>query len=86
MQHSPVRAFCGASPDAVYTQVWIALSAYVLVAIVKKVLRLQEQLYAILQILSITLFESEPVAQALTGHQHAFCTNTVSNQLNLFHL
>ncbi len=68
-QHLRIEAFFGTSPNAVKTQVWIALSAYVLVAIVKKELRIDRSLTEILSILSICLFEKIPLPQALTTPQ-----------------
>ena len=65
-QHLRIKAFFGTSENAVKTQVWIAISIYVLVAILKKELRIERPLSEILQILSITLFEKEPLAQVLT--------------------
>ena len=65
-QHLRIKAFYGTSENAVKTQIWIAISIYVLVAIIKKQLRLERSLYSILQILSITLFEKMPLLQALT--------------------
>jgi hypothetical protein len=66
-QHLRIEAFFGTSPNAVKTQVWIALSAYVLVAIIKKELGIERSLYEILQILSICLFEKVLIQQALTA-------------------
>ena len=60
-QHLRIKAFFGTSENAVKTQIWIAVSVYVLVAIVKKRLALPASLYEILQILSLTLFEKTPV-------------------------
>ena len=65
-QHLRIKAFYGTSENAVRTQVWIALSVYLLVALLKKRLHLYLSLYAILQILSLTLFEKMPVTQALS--------------------
>jgi len=65
-QHLRIKAFYGTSENAVKTQVWIAISVYVLVAIIKKRLHLPHSLYTILQILSITLFEKMPILQALS--------------------
>ena len=65
-QHLRIKAFFGTSENAVKTQVWIAISAYVLVAIVKKRLKSEASLYTILQILSLTLFEKTPLIQLLT--------------------
>ena len=76
--------FYGTSENAVKTQLWIAISICVLVAIIKKQLRLERSLYSILQILSITLFEKMPLLQALT-HMDAKEQNThFENKMNLF--
>jgi hypothetical protein len=64
-QHLRIKAFYGTSPNAVRTQIWSAIAVYLLVAILKKRLHLDSSLYAILQILSLTLFEKMPVSQAL---------------------
>ena len=64
-QHLRIKSFYGTTSNDVNTQIWIALSVYVLVAIVKKELGLQQPLYTILQILSVTLFEKEPISQVL---------------------
>ena len=64
-QHLRIKAFYGTSENAVKTQIWIAVSIYVLVAIVRKRLGLEVSLYQILQILSVTLFEKAPILQAL---------------------
>jgi len=64
-QHLRIKAFFGTSENAVKTQVWIAISIYVLVAIIKKELKLDHSLYTILQIFSVTLFEKTPILQAL---------------------
>ena len=63
-QHLRIKAFYGTSENAVKTQIWIAVSVYVLVAIVRKRLGLEVSLYQILQILSVTLFEKTPILQA----------------------
>jgi len=65
-QHLRIKAFYGTSANAVKTQIWIAISVYVLVAIVKKRLQLEQSLYTILQILSITLFEKRPMKQVFS--------------------
>jgi hypothetical protein len=85
-QHLRIKAFYGTSENAVKTQIWIAVSVYVLVAIVRKRLMLPISLYQILQILSVTLFEKTPILQALqpSDSQENFLDN--SNQLNLFTL
>ena len=64
-QHLRIKAFFGTSENAVKTQIWIAVSVYVLVAIVKKRLKLSASLYEILQILSLTMFERIPLDQLL---------------------
>ena len=83
-QHLRIKAFFGTSENAVKTQVWIAISAYVLVAIVKKRLKSEASLYTILQILSLTLFEKTPLIQLLTEVPLALEQLDTSNQLNLF--
>jgi len=83
-QHLRIKAFYGTTENAVKTQIWIAITVYVLVAIVKKTLKLDQSLYTILQILSVTLFEKTPILQALAK---ANCTNPNcyhTNQLQLF--
>jgi hypothetical protein len=69
-QHLRIKAFYGTSENAVKTQIWIAVSIYVLVAIVRKRLGLEASLYQILQILSITLFEKVPILQALEASDY----------------
>ncbi len=83
-QHLRIKAFFGTSENAVKTQVWIAISAYVLVAIVKKRLKSEASLYTILQILSLTLFEKMPLIQLLTEIPLASEQLDASKQLNLF--
>jgi hypothetical protein len=83
-QHLRIKAFYGTSENAVKTQVWIAISVYVLVAIVKKELRLERSLYEILQILSLTLFEKIPIFQALTPSKPPNPEPPCSKQLLLF--
>jgi len=83
-QHLRIKRFYGTSINAVKTQIWIAISIYVLVAIIRKRLGLQLSLYQILQILSITIFEKTPILQALVDAQHQFQLPYVDNQLNLF--
>jgi hypothetical protein len=77
---------CGKDANAVKTQIWIAISVYVLVAIVRKRLGLQLSLYQILQILSLTLFEKMPLFQALQPSDSQFDLGDSGNQLNLFGL
>jgi len=83
-QHLRIKAFFGTSENAVKTQVWIAISVYVLVAIVKKRLHLRPSLYTILQILSISVFEKEPLFHILTNYEHSGLRPEPDNQLNLF--
>jgi hypothetical protein len=83
-QHLRIKRFYGTSQNAVKTQIWIAVSVYVLVAIVKKRLDLDASLYTLLQILSLTLFEKMPILQALSQNQSASQQPEVGNQLNLF--
>ncbi len=85
-QHLRIKAFYGTSFNAVATQIWIALAVYALVAIVKKDLRLDASLYTILQILSVNLFEKEPINQVLLARQGAFAADADPNQLSLFNL
>lgn len=67
-QHLRIKAFYGTSENAVKTQIWIAVSVYVLVTILKKRLHIDHSLYKILQILSVTLFEKKPILQALENN------------------
>jgi hypothetical protein len=85
-QHLRIKAFYGTSENAVKTQIWIAVSVYVLVAIVRKRLMLPISLYQILQILSVTLFEKTPILQALQPSDSQENLLDYSNQLNLFTL
>jgi uncharacterized protein DUF4372/DDE family transposase len=83
-QHLRIKKFYGTSENAVKSQIWIAVSVYVLVAIVKKRLNLDASLYRLLQILSVTPFEKMPLQQALTINDHAGEQLDNGNQLNLF--
>jgi hypothetical protein len=83
-QHLRIKSFFGTSENAVKTQVWIAVSAYVLVAIVKKRLNLTASLYEILQILSLTMFEQMPLQQLLSKTMGDANSLDSTNQLNLF--
>ena len=85
-QHLRIKAFYGTSENAVKTQIWIAVSVYVLVAIVRKRLGLKVSLYQILQILSVTLFEKTPILQALQPSDSRDDLLDSANQLNLFDL
>jgi hypothetical protein len=83
-QHLRIKKFFGISETAVKTQIWIAISVYVLVAIMKKRLKLEQSLYTILQILSITLFEKTLIAWAFTENNYKNKITTGHIQLNLF--
>lgn len=83
-QHLRIKSFFGRTENAVKTQIWIAISVYVLVAIIKKRLDLDADLYTILQILSITVFEKTQLNQLLRKPDYINERNTGSNQLNLF--
>ena len=83
-QHLRIKRFYGTSENAVKSQIWIAVSVYVLVAIVKKRLNLEASLYTLLQILSLTLFEKMQIDQALTGSEYRPANGLQCNQLNLF--
>ena len=83
-QHLRIKAFFGTSENAVKTQIWIAVSVYVLVAIVRKKQGLEASLYQILQVLSVTLFEKMPILQALQAPGSQSNLVEAGNQLNLF--
>jgi len=85
-QHLRIKSFYGTSLNAVKTQIWIAISVYVLVAIIKKRLNLQHSLYTILQIFSVTVFEKMPIAQALTDSDITIPLDDLYKQLLLFEL
>lgn len=83
-QHLRIKAFFGINENAVKTQIWIAISVYVLVAIIKKRLSIKASLYTILQILSLTLFEKIPLDQLLNDEALHSLDGESSTQLNLF--
>lgn len=83
-QHLRIKAFFGTSENAVKTQIWIAISVYVLVAILKKRLQIEHSLYTILQLLSLTLFEKVPLQQLLTMTSYRIRNDYQHIQLNLF--
>ena len=83
-QHLRIKRFYGTSENAVKTQIWTAVSVYVLIAIVKKELQLDASLYTLLQILSVTLFEKMPIDQALANSEQKTEQVMSGNQLNLF--
>lgn len=85
-QHLRIKVFFGTSANAVKTQIWIAISTYVLIAIVRKRLEIEHDLYTILQILSVYAFEKVPLAQLLTGSAYTSEDNDTRNQLSLFDL
>ena len=83
-QHLRIKKFFGTSENAVKTQIWIAISAYVLVAIMKKRLKVELTLYTILQILSISLFEKKLIYQVLTETSYRNEITIPDKQLKLF--
>jgi len=83
-QHLRIKSFYGTSENAVKTQIWIAISIYVLVAIIKKELKIDRSLNEILQIFSITLFEKNPIYQVLSGSYDDIKKPGFCNQLSLF--
>jgi hypothetical protein len=83
-QHLRIKAFYGTTENAVKTQIWIAISVYVLVSLVKRQLGLEMNLYTILQILSVTLFEKRRILQAFSNEIYMNQQNDTDNQLNLF--
>ena len=83
-QHLRIKAFYGNSENAVKIQIWIAVSVYMLVAIVRKRLGLEATLYQILQVLSITLFEKTPILRALQACDSQNDSLDPDNQLILF--
>ncbi len=85
-QHLRIKKFFGTSFNAVCTQIWIAVSIYLLVAIIKKRLKLDQELYTILQIFSISLFERVPLNQLFTEDDYRNIDSDNYNQLKLFDL
>ena len=85
-QHLRIKQFFGTSENAVKTQIWIAVSVYVLVAIVRKKLNIDVSLYTLLQVLSLTLFEKIPLQQAFPGNDYTSDKGNLGNQLNLFNI
>jgi hypothetical protein len=83
-QHLRIKSFYGTSENAVKTQTWIAISVYLIVAIIKKRLNIQESLYTILQVLSVFLFERTSMFQLLTFYDYTNDMDNNLNQLNLF--
>jgi hypothetical protein len=85
-QHLRIKAFYGTTPNAVKTQVWIAISVYVLVAILKKEHELETSMYEILQVLGVMLFEKTPVKSLFANDFYNFSKSSSDNQLNLFNI
>jgi hypothetical protein len=85
-QHLRIKTFFGTSDNAVRTQIWIAVSVYLLVAIARKRLGIERDLYTILQILSVYAFEKAPLAQVLSGPDYTPEISDIRNQLSLFDL
>ena len=83
-QHLRIKSFYGISENAVKVQIWTAISTYLLVAILKKELRLEQSLYTILQVLSVSLLEKTPILQALSQNHIPTQTQQCSKQLSLF--
>ena len=83
-QHLRIKQFYGTSENAVKTQIWIAVSVYVLVAIVRKRLSLEAPLYTLLQVISVTVFEKIEVQAAFSQSADRYDTAQDDNQLDLF--
>jgi len=83
-QHLKIQSFFGTSENAVKTQIWIAISTYVLIAIVKQKLKIEASLYTFLQILSLTEFEKVPILQLVNDNEYKHTNCQVRNQLELF--
>lgn len=83
-QHLRIKSFYGTTANAVHTQVWIAISIYLLVAIMKKEMRIEKSIYTILQILSVSLFEKMPIRQAFQEIENIDASTQTCNQLIIF--
>jgi hypothetical protein len=83
-QHLRIKSFYGTEENAVKTQIWIAVATYLLVAIMKKELKLKQSMYEILQILSITILHRMPILQAFSDYNYVKIDNRPGNQLTLF--
>ena len=83
-QHLRIKSFFGTSPNAVKVQIWTAISVYLLVAIMKKRMKIDHSLYTILQILSVSVFEKMPVLQAFESTDYSNANNDICNQLSLW--
>ncbi len=85
-QHLRIKSFLGNSENAIKTQIWIAVSVYLLVAIARKTLGVEASLYTFLQVAGLTAFEKMPILQVFEGSNSLNETHAASNQLNLFDL
>ena len=85
-QHLRIKAFYGQSENAVKSQIWIAISVYLLIVIVKKKLNLEMSLYTILQVISVSIFEKMPILQAFKDLDINELDGATCIQLNLFDL
>jgi hypothetical protein len=85
-QHLRIKRFFGTSPNSVKTQIWIGVTVYVLIAIIKKRLGLNHSLYTILQILSLSLFEKKPILSLFEDYDEQLETSDATNQLNLWEI
>lgn len=85
-QHLRIKRFYGYSENAVKTQIWIAVSVYVLVAIAKKLLSVDASLYTFLQIVGLTVFEKSPISEVLQRAASQIAPAEPANQLNLFEI
>jgi len=83
-QHLKIKSFYGTSENAIHCQIWIAICSYLIVAIAKKKLKIQQTLYSLLQVISISIFEKEPINQLVSNNQSHFKDSNFSNQLNIF--
>ncbi len=83
-QHLRIKKFYGTSENAVKTQIWIAVSVYVLVAIIRKRLNLDASLYTLMQVFSVTVFEKAPIESVILQTAYSFEPVTDDNQLDLF--
>jgi hypothetical protein len=83
-QHLRIKRFLATSENAVRSQIWCAVATYVLIAIVKKELKLDASLYTCLQILSVSIFEKTEISCALQPYLHRTDQSPFANQLNLF--
>jgi len=85
-QHLKIKTFFGTSPNAVKTQIWIAISIYVMIAMIRKMEKIELNLYTIFQIFSVSLFEKVPIYQLLTNIDYNIQESISSKQLKLFDL